>query len=203
MDSSIYFKNIKNINIASVLSFVKLMELTDIYTKNHSFQVAELAFLMGKFIGLSEKELMLIKLAGLLHDIGKIVIPEEIFNKPGSLNKYEWDIMKQHPKKGSDMIKTVDGLKEVKQWILYHHEKYDGTGYPEGLKKEEIPFCARILAVCDSYSAMVSDRPYKKSISEEDAKIEIQECKGKQFDPELADVFLKLPCEYVRRAITK
>lgn len=203
MNRDTYFKRIKNINLESVLSFVKLMELTDIYTKNHSFQVAELAFLLGKFIGLSEKELMLIKLAGLLHDIGKIMIPEQIFNKPGALNKCEWDIMKQHPKKGSDMIKTVDGLKEINQWILYHHEKYDGTGYPEGLRKKEIPLCARVLALCDSYSAMVSDRPYKKSISEEDAKAEIQEYKGKQFDPELADIFLKLPCEYLRRAIRK
>lgn len=203
MDRCSYVKNMHNINLESVLSFIRMMESIDIYTKNHSFQVAEIAFVMGKFIGLSEKELMLIKFAGLLHDIGKIMIPEEIFNKPGSLNEYEWDIMKQHPKNGSDMIRIVDGLKEIGQWILYHHEKYDGTGYPEGLKQNEIPFCARVLAVCDSYSAMISDRPYKKSLSAKDAKAEIEGCKGKQFDPDVVDVFLKLPDEYLRRVIKK
>ncbi len=201
MDRRVFTQNMKKINIELVASYMKFIDLTDIYTKNHSFQVAEIAFIFGKTLGFSEKELTLIKFAGLLHDIGKITIPEEIYNKPGSLNEYEWKIMKEHPKNGAEMIKTIDGLKEIEKWILYHHEKYDGTGYPDGLRENEIPYYARIIAICDSYSAMVSDRPYKKSRSASAARAEIKECKGKQFDPEIVDAFLTLRDEDLERVV--
>lgn len=193
----------EDMNIGSVFKFIKTIGLDDPYTIKHSLQVAELAYELGRHLDLSEAELGLIKFAGLLHDVGKVGIPEQILNKPSALDDYEWKIMKKHPEKSAEIIKEIDYLKEAVSCILHHHEKWDGTGYPEGLKGNDIPFFSRILAICDTYSAMISDRPYRKALSNKEVRSEVEKFKGKQFDPEVVDVFLKLPDEFLRRVIDK
>jgi len=199
--------NIQNLEgdmgIESVFTFIKTIELNDPYNIRHSLQVAELAFELGRHFDLSEEELRLIKFAGLFHDVGKIAIPEQILNKPVALDDYEWKIMKKHPEKSAEIIKEIEYLKKAVSCIRHHHEKWDGTGYPGGLKGEKIPFFSRILAVCDTYSAMVSDRPYRKARKDKEAMAEIDKFKGKQFDPEVVNVFLKLPDEFLRGVIDK
>ncbi|MEO0190845.1 MAG: HD domain-containing phosphohydrolase, partial [candidate division WOR-3 bacterium] len=194
---------IKEMNLNTVLALVRAIEIRDPYTKGHSLQVSELAFELGKYIDLSNRQLELIKFAGLLHDVGKIAISESILNKPAPLNDYEWAIMKKHPEKSVEIIRPISDLREIETWILYHHERWDGTGYPEGKKDKEIPIGARILAVCDTFSAMTSDRPYRKALSLEETIEEIKNYKGKQFEPEIVDIFLKLPEEFLRRVIKK
>ncbi len=196
-------ERIKEINVESVSALVQAIEMRDPYTKGHSLQVSNLAFELAKKFGSSERELELIKFAGLLHDVGKIAVPEHILNKPSSLNEEEWIIMRRHPKYSSEIIKPIKGLMEIEQWILYHHERWDGSGYPEGLKEREIPFFSRILAVCDTYSAMLSKRPYRKGLSDEEAREEIKKYSGKQFDPEVVQMFLTFPKEFLMNYIEK
>lgn len=199
--------NIQNlegdISIESIFKFIKTIELNDPYNVSHSLQVAELAFELGRHFDLSEEELRLIKFAGLLHDVGKVAIPEQILNKPGALDDYEWKIMKKHPEKSAAIIREIEYFKDALSCILHHHEKWDGTGYPGGLKGKEIPFFSRILAVCDTYSAMVSDRPYRKARADKEARAEIEKFKGKQFDPEVVNIFLKLTDDFLRGVIDK
>ncbi|MEO0123651.1 MAG: HD domain-containing phosphohydrolase [candidate division WOR-3 bacterium] len=196
-------EKIKEINIESVFALVQAIEMRDPYTKGHSLQVSNLAVELAKKFECSERELELIKFAGLLHDVGKIAVPENILNKPSSLSEYEWIIMKKHPIFSYEIIKPIKGLLEIEKWILYHHEKWDGSGYPEGLKGSEIPFFSRILAVCDTYSAMLSNRPYRKKLTDEEAREEIKRYAGKQFDPEIVEVFLTLPKESLIKLIEK
>lgn len=182
----------------SMLTWIKKM--LDPYTNEHSIQVSKLAFEFGRFMGLSEKELGAIKLAGLFHDIGKSAIPMEILNKPASLNSFEWEIMKRHPLKSIEIIQSIKNFKEIGKWVLHHHERWDGKGYPDGLKGEEIPLFARILSVCDAYSAMVSNRPYRKPLSDIEACEEIKRFIDRQFDPQIIEVFLTFIREKLRRA---
>ncbi|MEO0161698.1 MAG: HD-GYP domain-containing protein [candidate division WOR-3 bacterium] len=173
----------------------RAIEVLDFYTRKHSIEVSVLAFWLAKYIGLSDWEQEMVKLAGLVHDIGKVSIPETILNKPGPLNADEWEIMKRHPLKSAEIIQPIPGFQEIAYWILYHHEHWDGRGYPEGRKRKEIPAVAQILAVCDAYSAMTSNRPYRNALSEEEAKEEIRNFSGIQFDPEIVEIFLSLPKE--------
>jgi HD-GYP domain-containing protein (c-di-GMP phosphodiesterase class II) len=130
-------------------------------------------------------------MAALFHDIGKIGVPEEILTKPGPLNEKEWTVMKLHPVIGSSIIRSmdIDGL--IVPTVQFHQERYNGSGYPEGLKGEDIPWGARVLAVVDAYDAMVSDRVYRKALGHENAMQEITTGRGKDFDPDVIDAFLK------------
>lgn len=125
-----------------------------------------------------------------LHDIGKIGIPEDILLKPSKLNDEEFEIMKSHVEKGYRIVNSLGELGSVAKNVLTHHEKWDGSGYPLGLKKEEIPLLSRIIAVADSYDAMVHERVYKKAMKKEDAIKELRRCSGTQFDPEIVDIFI-------------
>ncbi|MCX7995020.1 MAG: HD-GYP domain-containing protein [candidate division WOR-3 bacterium] len=182
-------------NAAIISKLVRTIEILDSCTKEHSLQVSMLAFELGKFIAFSPHELEMIKCAGLLHDIGKVAVPEKILNKPAPLNEKEWMIMKRHPVISAEIIMESKELREIEPWILYHHERWDGKGYPEGRKGREIPVVAMILAVCDAYSAMTSDRPYRQAMSTEEARNEIKNFREKQFNPDVVDVFLSLPTE--------
>lgn len=126
-----------------------------------------------------------------MHDIGKINIPKEILIKKMPLNDTEWNMLKEHPQNGVDIIEPVKSLSRVKPIILYHHEKFDGTGYPEGLKGNEIPYLARILTVVDSFDAMTSNRPYNKRKTYSEGIEELRKWSGKQFDPKIVDAFIK------------
>jgi putative nucleotidyltransferase with HDIG domain len=192
LDRAWLIERIQEINFESVRALVGAIELRDPYTIGHSIQVADLSLLIGRELEFSERNLNLIEFAGLLHDIGKIVVPEAILQKNGKLTKEEWKIIKMHVIHSAKIIEPVANLKTVRTWVLYHHEKWDGSGYPEGRKAEQIPLQSRILAVCDAYSAMTGNRPYRNALSEEEARDEITRVAGKQLDPNIVDIFLSL-----------
>jgi HD-GYP domain-containing protein (c-di-GMP phosphodiesterase class II) len=133
-----------------------------------------------------------VRRGALLHDIGKMGIPDAILFKPGPLTEEEWEMMRQHPTHAYDMLSPIAYLRPVLHIPYCHHEKWDGTGYPRGLKGGEIPLAARIFAVVDAYDAMTSDRPYRPAMSHEEAIAELRRCAGTQFDPEVVDVFLRV-----------
>jgi len=162
------------------------------YASRHSRQVAQYAAILAKEIGLTSHEIRVIKEAALLHDIGEIGIPGYILNKKGKLTAEEYEIVKGHVATSVEMIHFLPNMNYVIPAVLSHHERYDGKGYPRGLAGKEIPLSGRILAVCDAYQAMVSKRPYKEAISQEDAVSELRNNKGTQFDPALADVLISL-----------
>lgn len=156
----------------------------------HSHRVSSISGKIASELGFSEYEVKKVKMAALMHDIGKITINEEILNKPGKLNKTEWEQIKKHPEYGFKILSTSADTLEIANTVLAHHERWDGKGYPKGLHSEEIPIMARIIAVADTYDAMTSARSYKASIKEDDAIKEIQDCSGSQFDPLVVEAFL-------------
>jgi len=162
-------------------------------TEEHCRRVAENAVHLAKNVGVTGQSLRDLKWGSYLHDIGKIGIPENILKKEGQLTNEEMSVIKKHSLLGYNMLKNIDFLKGAGEVVLYHHEKYDGSGYPLGLCEKQIPLLARIFAVVDAYDAMVFDRPYRKALSTEKAKQELIRCKGTHFDPDLVDAFFELP----------
>ncbi len=175
-----------------VLSLKKALEERDYETEEHANRLAELSLLLGKKIELEENELNKLRLLAFLHDIGKISIPDNIVLKPDKLTPKEWRIMKKHSEIGYRIAESSPDLKQIAPGILYHHERWDGSGYPKGLKGRKIPIISRILSITDSYDAMTSKRPYKKAMPKEEALKEIKRCAGTQFDPYLVDKFLEV-----------
>lgn len=161
-------------------------------TEEHGQRLGEFCMMIGEYLGLSHSELDELRLLSQLHDIGKIGIEDQILNKPGSLTEEEWEIMKKHPEIGHRIAMTTPQLSHIAEYILNHHERWDGTGYPRGLKGKEIPLAARILAVSDAYDAMTQDRIYRKALSKEAALKEIEDNAGTQFDPVIARLFVDL-----------
>lgn len=160
--------------------------------KEHSHRVSELCSAMGKALGLSESKIQELKTVGLLHDIGKIAINEEIFNKPGKLTDEEWKEIKRHPEIGYRILSSVNEMSEMAEFVLAHHERWDGKGYPKGLLKDEIPLQARIIAIANAYDSMTSQCSYRNPFSREEALQEINRCSGTQFDPNLVKIFLQI-----------
>jgi diguanylate cyclase (GGDEF)-like protein len=163
-------------------SLAKAVDLRDTYTGSHSARVAELAARVAARLGLDQEQIELSRLAGSLHDLGKLAIPEEILRKPGPLTGPERLVLERHPQIGFRMLDSL-GIDPVADWILHHHERWDGTGYPDRLPGAEIPLGARIIFVVDAYDAMTSDRVYRGRLSQEDALVELERCAGTQFDP--------------------
>lgn len=152
----------------------------------------EMAIRLGKALSLSDGELGKLALLAVLHDIGKIAIPHSILLKPGKLTDAEWEIMKTHTEKGYRIANASKELKPIGEYILHHHERWDGGGYPGGLAGDEIPLLSRIITVVDSHDVMVHDRPYHRAMSGEAAEAELRRCSGTQFDPKLVKVFLEV-----------
>ena len=176
----------------TITSFVNALEAKDKYTEGHSKRVAESAVLMAQSCGLSQKERTHMRLAGLLHDIGKVGIREKTLHKPGRLTDEEYEEVKKHPLIAERILKPIEELRPVIPVIKHHHERYDGLGYPGGLRGEEIPLGARILALSDAYDAMTSERPYRTAFGHDRALEEIRMNAGQQFDPCLVDHFVSL-----------
>ncbi len=164
----------------------------DNYTLKHSLDVARVACTLGRALGLPEEDIKTLEIAGKLHDIGKIGISSSILKKPGPLTPEEWEIIKEHPTLGRLIMQHLSQLEVVLQTILYHHERCDGKGYPEGVQRENIPLLARILASADAYCAMRSNHPYRRALTKEEAIEEIKRNMGTQFDPELAKKLIEL-----------
>lgn len=178
------------LNAISALAYA--LEAKDKYTSGHSQRVTETAIAITEELGISQENIDKIRLAGLVHDIGKIGIRESILNKQGKLTEEEFQHIKSHPEVGERILMPIIEDKEILDMVKHHHERYDGRGYPDGLKAEQIPLGARIMAVADTCDAMTSDRPYREAMSIEDAFTEIERCKGSQFDPEVVDAFLRI-----------
>lgn len=170
----------------------KSLELRDFYTRGHSERAAELAYSVAKTLGLSERMCERIKMACMLHDVGKIGIPDYILGKPEKLSDAEFEIIKTHPVKSEELLKSVKGLREEARWVRHHHEHWDGLGYPDGLSGEQIPLPSRIIAVADIYEALTSDRPYRKAYTKEQAIEMIKQMSGNVLDPKVVEAFLKV-----------
>lgn len=177
--------------VTSIKTLISVINAKDKYTYGHCERVVMYSRIMADYLGLSAKDKKNLIYGAYMHDIGKINIPEQILNKKMPLDDTEWKLLQKHPEHGVEIIKTVESLQELIPLILYHHEKYDGTGYPKGLKGEEIPFLTRILTVVDSFDAMTSNRPYNKRKSDEEGFNELRKYKGKQFDPEIVEAFIE------------
>jgi len=169
-------------------SLAKAVDARDVYTGSHSERVGELAARIAVSMGADQELIELIRLAGSLHDLGKLAIPEEILRKPAPLTEAERLVLERHPQIGFRMLESL-GVDPVADWVLHHHERWDGDGYPDGLPSEQIPLGARIIFVADAYDAMTSDRVYRRRLSAHDALVELQRCAGSQFDPEVVASF--------------
>ncbi|MFC1964879.1 HD domain-containing phosphohydrolase [Chloroflexota bacterium] len=183
-------KKIRNSFLNSITALAYALEVRDKYTSGHSHRVSEISIVVANELGISQDRVDTIKLAGLIHDIGKIGVRESILNKPGKLTAEEYQQIKYHCEEGEHILIPIVEDDEILKMVRNHHERYDGNGYPDHLKGEQIPLGARILAVSDAYDAMTSLRPYRKLMSPEEASIEIEHCISSQFDPDIADAFL-------------
>lgn len=182
--SELFYKTIKSIAYA--------LDAKDEYTHGHSMRVTLYSLALAKTLNLSDDLLEEIETTGLLHDIGKIAIPEKILLKPGKLTDEEYEVIKTHPELGERLVGGIQKLKLISNWLKYHHERYDGKGYPEGLAGDQIPISSRIIAIADTYDAMTSSRSYRVALSHQEAIDEIKRCSGTQFDPELSQLFISI-----------
>lgn len=183
-------RQLKKTELAIIKCFVKLIEAKDPYTAGHSERVTHLVVDFAAYLNLGKDKQLLLEYAGLLHDIGKIGIPEHILNKTEKLTDEEFNLIKEHSKIGYEAIKELDFLKDVSEIILQHHERVDGKGYPNGLKSDNINYLSKILSLCDSYDAMTSDRAYRKKLDLNAVTQELQKSSGTQFDPQLTTEFI-------------
>ncbi len=178
--------------ITSIKTLISVINAKDRYTYAHSERVVMFSKLLGDKLNLCEEDKKVLKYGAYMHDIGKINIPKEVLNKKMPLTNEEWEMLKQHPVNGTDIIKSVDSLKNIVPLILHHHERYDGKGYPFQLKGKDIPYLSRILTVVDSFDAMTSNRPYNVGKSYDEAIIELQKCSFTQFDPDIVEAFIEV-----------
>ncbi|MGL5328997.1 MAG: HD domain-containing phosphohydrolase [Peptostreptococcaceae bacterium] len=172
-------------------SFKDILKIKDIDTDRHTTRVVEYIIKFAENINLNKEKIDELILCANLHDIGKIAMPEHILTKPGSLTDEEYEIMKTHTEKGYRLLKSLGEEGTIAKSVLTHHERWDGKGYPLGLKSEEIPLFSRIIAIADSYDAMTHERVYRKPMKKDEAINELKRCSGTQFDPELVDIFIK------------
>jgi len=186
------YMDLRNAYFDSLSALASALDASDPYTRGHSDRVTEYAKLIARAMKMSEKEIESIEFAGRLHDIGKIGIDRSILRKSSKLNDREYDEMKKHPLMGSEIAGKLKFMKKAEGYVAYHHEQYNGTGYPKGLKGEEIPFGARIMGVVDAFDAMTSDRPYRPALPVDIAIEELEKGAGKQFDPNVVEVFVRL-----------
>ncbi len=173
-----------------ICAFNQLLDLKDLNTGVHSTRLAEWGMRVGQELGLEELQLQNLEVAGLLHDIGKVGIPDAILRKPGKLDEEEYALMKKHPEYGWAVLRMLPGFDRAALDVLHHHERFDGKGYPAGLRETEIPIVSRIVSVIDAFDAMVSSRPYRQGLPYEEAVRRLILASGTQFDPVVVQSFL-------------
>jgi putative two-component system response regulator len=190
----IYYNRQLQENSLHVLeAMVKTLEQRDYYTAGHSRRVTAFTDAMALALGLDSHQRHVIHLGSLIHDVGKIGIDDAILRKPGRLTQEEYEVIKSHPARGVNIVEPLNFLKETIPIIRHHHERFDGSGYPDGLTGDDIPLAARILTVADTYDAMTSSRAYRTALSRETTFQELRRCAGTQFDPMLVELFRQLP----------
>ncbi len=187
-------KNLKveALTYQAMLTLAHTIDAKDKYTRGHSLRVADYSRMIAERLGKDEQTQTEIYFMGLLHDIGKIGIRDDIINNPGKLTNDEFSIIKSHPTIGYEILKSMTEVKNIQYGARWHHEWYDGSGYPDGKRGEEIPEYARIIAIADSYDAMTSKRSYREPLTQDKVRLELVNGKGSQFDPALADIMIKI-----------
>lgn len=185
-------EQIQNMTTQTITAIANALDAKDTYTEGHAERVAAYSARIARKLGMSEEEVKNIRFVALFHDIGKIGVPDSVLNKPGRLTAEEFDQMKQHTVVGGEIIKDLDMIPGVFVGARYHHERYDGTGYPEGLKGADIPYIARIIAVADAYDAMTTNRIYRKRLTNEQAMSELEKGLGTQFDFDIASALIDM-----------
>ena len=181
---------VEKVSLNSIMVIANTIDAKDAYTSGHSMRVAQCSAAIANKLNWEEKDIQNIHYIALLHDIGKIGVPDAILNKPGKLSIEEFEVIKKHPVIGNDILKDIHVIKSVAEGALYHHERFDGHGYPFGLSGEKIPYCARIIGIADAYDAMTSNRIYRRRLNRENVIKEFEDGRGTQFDPQLTDLFL-------------
>ncbi|OGI06785.1 MAG: hypothetical protein A3I68_08335 [Candidatus Melainabacteria bacterium RIFCSPLOWO2_02_FULL_35_15] len=176
----------------SIQSLAIALDAKDSCTGRHSNRVSEYAYILAKKVSLDLQEVEWVRLAAVMHDIGKIGIPESILCKQGKLTRDEYEVMKKHPVIGAKILKPIKPLEKVATLVLYHHEYWNGAGYPQGLSKEDIPIGARIVSIVDAYQAMISNRPYRPALPFEEVINKLRAGKEKQWEPDLIELFIKI-----------
>jgi putative nucleotidyltransferase with HDIG domain len=172
-------------------AILKALGAKDHYTYDHSLRVCHYSLILGKELGMTDEEIFELQLSALFHDIGKIGTPDSVLNKPTRLTEEEFNIMKKHPEQSYEILKEFDKFSQIAINARHHHERYDGRGYPDKLKGEEIPLCSRIILIADTFDAMTSTRVYRKGLESEIAYSELLEFSGSQFDPKLVVIFIE------------
>ena len=190
LENARLFGEVKEVYLSAVKSLVMAIDAKDPYTHSHSLRVSELSIAVAEVLKLDDRYVEDIGLAALLHDVGKIGVPEHVLLKPGKLTKDEWEAMKQHPIHSTQILKHFKPFQHIAEWVCYEHERNDGKGYPHGLKGEEIPLPSRIIAAADAFDAITSDRYYRKGRSDEEAIKILEEHSGTQFDPDVIEAFV-------------
>ncbi|RMG43052.1 MAG: response regulator [Acidobacteria bacterium] len=188
-------EQLKSAYDATLTALMIALDYRDTETQGHSLRVVEYTTRLAQEMGIGEPELTAIRRGAMLHDVGKIGIPDAILRKPGPLNEEEQEIMRLHAQLGYDMLKDIEFLADSAEIVLAHQEKWDGSGYPRGLREEQIPIGARLFAVADTFDAMTSDRPYRAALPYERARQEMIDYAGTQFDPQVVEAFLRVPPE--------
>ncbi|OGC42906.1 hypothetical protein A2Y85_00165 [candidate division WOR-3 bacterium RBG_13_43_14] len=196
IENASLYKALDELFLSSIRAIVEAVDAKDPYTRGHSARVVDYSLIIGESLDLGKDEIKGLEVSAILHDVGKIGIPDYILGKPGKLTLEEFIYMKKHPELGSAIIEPIAELKDLIPNILHHHERYDGNGYPRGLKAKKIPHFARIICIADSFDAMTSDRPYRKRFDAMIALEELSKNSGCQFDPVLVRIFTK---EYLDR----
>lgn len=191
-DNKVFYNELRELFYKTIRAISNALDTKDSYTNGHSLRVTLYSMILAKELNLDDSYMEDIEIAGLLHDIGKIAMPKSILCKNGKLTDEEFLVMKSHPLRGEKIVINIKKLQMISSWVKAHHEKWDGRGYPDGLKGAEIPLPGRIIALADTYDAMTSTRPYRAALSHEVAIAEIKRCAGTQFDPELAGLFVSL-----------
>lgn len=192
MDNQELTKDFNNLFSGTIKAITEALDAKDSFTYGRSRRVTNLGLATGKKLGLPESELIKLEIAGLLHDIGMIGVPEDVLKKEGKLTAEEYEEIKKHVEHGINILSEIKYLRPVLDIIKYHHERVDGKGYPYGLKGDEIPISAKIITVADAYDGMISDRAYRKSLSSEEAVEEIKKLAGSQFDKKVVNAFVEV-----------
>lgn len=183
--------DLKDLYIGTITTLSEVIDAKSNWTRGHSERVTGYALIIGKAMGMPEQEIDDLRIAGLLHDIGKVGTYDYLLDKKGQLSDEEYLIIQAHPKYSARLLSPIRQLRHIISWVRHHHERWDGKGYPDGLKEEEIPLGAKIICVADAFDAMTSDRPYRKALGKEKAIEELRRCGGIQFDPRIVDLFIR------------
>ena len=183
----------ENFLIGILIALTRSIDAKSPWTAGHSEKVTKFAEAIGHSLNLNDDQMRNLSISAILHDIGKIAVPEQILDKQGELSAEEYDVVKKHPRTGADILAHIPSYETILYGVLHHHERWDGTGYPNGLKEKNIPLFARIICVADVYDALTDERPYRKAWTKQQALQFLEEQKEKMFDPEIVDVFKKIP----------